>query len=202
VVCVGFLPDYRVAPSMLLACEGDVILLVGGDRAALGGSEYLALDGDPAAAPAYAIDFAREREEIHGVIDAVRSGRVRAAHDLSSGGLLVSLAEMMLAREEDPLGLEVALESLGSPWTSLSHEALYFGEGPGFLLEVAPADRTVVMGELRARGCAVVEAGRVTREPRLVVRRRGALALEIADRRLRAAWERGLRQRLLLGGEA
>jgi phosphoribosylformylglycinamidine (FGAM) synthase-like enzyme len=197
VACVGFLPDYRRAAPMLLAEEGDVILLVGGESAALGASEYLALDGDPSAAPVAAFDPQKEREEIHGVIEAVRSGRVRAAHDLSSGGLLVALAEMCLAREEEPLGLEVACEALGTPWSSLSREALYFGEGPGFLLEVAAGDRGAVAATFTARGVPVAPVARVIRAPRFVIRRRGATPVEISVIRLREAWEGGLKERLL-----
>jgi phosphoribosylformylglycinamidine synthase len=195
VVCVGTLPDVRRAPSMLLAAAGDSVLLVGGDRPGLGGSEYMALLGDPAAAPIADLDLDREREEIHAVIEAVRSGRVRAAHDLSSGGLLVGLVEMLLAREEDPLGLEVAAEFLPDPWSSLPMESLYFGEGAGFLLEVAAADRDLMMEGLRGRGVRVAEVGTVLSGPGLRVRRRGAVALEIGDADLRMAWEDGLRRR-------
>ena len=59
--------------------------------------------------------------------DAVREGRVRAAHDLSDGGLACALAEMAIA---GGVGLEADLDPIVEA-RGCSGETALFGEGPG-----------------------------------------------------------------------
>ena len=62
---------------------------------------------------------------------------MRAAHDISEGGLASAAAEMILANPPSRrLGLEVDITSLGE----LRVDALLFSESSGMLLEVKPED--------------------------------------------------------------
>jgi phosphoribosylformylglycinamidine synthase len=88
----------------------------------LGASEYLAEvhgveDGRPAAP-----DVAAQRLLCHWLADSVQAGLLRAAHDLSDGGLAVALAEMALA---GTTGLTIRCHGNGRT------DALLFGEVPG-----------------------------------------------------------------------
>jgi phosphoribosylformylglycinamidine synthase II len=114
---VGTKEGYE-APPMALAAEGDLAVLddfeLGGEPPALGGSEYLAQCGGSDAFP-----------DLHDNPGAFVTGLSRAAdhddtlavHDVSSGGLAVSLAEMV----HGEAGATV----------SVPDHATLFGERPG-----------------------------------------------------------------------
>jgi len=107
--------------------------------------------------------------------EAIRSGRVRAAHDLSDGGLAVTLAEMCIA---SGLGAEIALDALldggeleGMLWTAPL---------AGYCLEIEPGasipDGGIVLG------C-------ITLDPRLILTLNGHAAVEVEVAALREAWQ-------------
>lgn len=91
--------------------EDDVIFYIGADRKGLGGSEYLSAvhnltEGD---APEFNLDFEAKLQEV--LLEAIHSGKLNAAHDVSDGGLLVCLAEMAIF---SGFGANVDLTVLGS----------------------------------------------------------------------------------------
>ena len=113
----------------------------------------------------------------------IRAGRVRAAHDLSEGGLLVALSEMLFGAEG--LGASVDLAPLGAARL----DALLFGESQGrVLLTVLPGDADAVAGAARAAGVPADAIGAITREDTLSVRTaRGPLEWSLSE--LRNGWE-------------
>ncbi|HUG16499.1 MAG TPA: phosphoribosylformylglycinamidine synthase subunit PurL [Thermomicrobiales bacterium] len=107
---VGLLDDVQrhagMAPSV-----GDVLYVLGEQRATLGGSEYLALIHGLVAGSPPGIDLTKEALVQSFVRDSIRSGLVHAAHDTSEGGLLVALAEMLIAARA---GLDVDLSRIAA----------------------------------------------------------------------------------------
>ena len=128
---VGLLSDRRLASYLTDAEEGDVILLVGGIGTHLGQSRYAReLCGIATGAPP-PVDLRRERRAGDWLLAAHGDGAVGTAHDLSSGGLAVALAELALA---SGIGLRVGLA------TDAPHAAL-FGEDQGrYLVLIDPMD--------------------------------------------------------------
>ncbi|HMM48428.1 MAG TPA: phosphoribosylformylglycinamidine synthase subunit PurL [Miltoncostaeaceae bacterium] len=124
---MGLLERADASVGQALDADGDVLMLVGsGGR--LDGGEYL---GRIAGAPE-PIDLEREVAAINLVIAAAEAGLLAGAHDVSGGGIAVTLAEMALAGGR---GATVTL-----PPARRADEAL-FGEGGGrFVLAVRPAD--------------------------------------------------------------
>ncbi|RZS90821.1 phosphoribosylformylglycinamidine synthase [Motilibacter rhizosphaerae] len=75
---------------------GNVLYLLGETRDELGGSEWASsLHGHLGGLPPQ-VDLAAERKLAEVLVNASRDGLLDAAHDLSDGGLLVALAEMVL----------------------------------------------------------------------------------------------------------
>ncbi|HSI79184.1 MAG TPA: phosphoribosylformylglycinamidine synthase subunit PurL [Solirubrobacterales bacterium] len=139
---VGELPDPGRATGLALR-PGDAISLCGPFAPSLAGSELAKARGDlgpglpslPVDAVAAALGFVR---------DAVRSGGIGAAHDISDGGIAVALAEMAIA---GGVGARCDLDALVER-RGASGESAAFGEGPGgFLLAGRPDD----LGALEAR---------------------------------------------------
>ena len=129
---VGELPDPERAGGVALR-EGEAIAVCGPFAPSLAGSELAKLRGElgptlptlPVETVATAIDAVRE---------AVASGRVATAHDISDGGLACALAEMAIA---GGVGADVDLDELVEA-RGCSGETALFGEGPGGFLLVAP----------------------------------------------------------------
>jgi phosphoribosylformylglycinamidine synthase len=110
--------------------QGDVLVLIGETSGHLGQSVYardlFALGG---AAPR--VDLAAERKNGDFVRALISDGAVRAAHDLSDGGLAIAAAEMALASN---VGLGLGYQG------DLADAAFLYGEEQGrYLLGVAPA---------------------------------------------------------------
>ncbi|HEX6601322.1 MAG TPA: phosphoribosylformylglycinamidine synthase subunit PurL, partial [Solirubrobacterales bacterium] len=89
---VGELPDPALAPGSAFARAGDAIALAGPFTPALAGSELAKQRGQLAPGLPQP-DVAAVRRALAAVRDAVRSGALASAHDVSDGGLAVALAE-------------------------------------------------------------------------------------------------------------
>jgi phosphoribosylformylglycinamidine synthase len=94
---VGFLPDYSQAVGSALTDDGDVIFLIGPEGSHLGQSRYMQILLGMEDGPPPPVDLQLERRNGDYVRAAIRSRTIKAAHDLSDGGLAVALAEMCMA---------------------------------------------------------------------------------------------------------
>jgi phosphoribosylformylglycinamidine synthase len=161
---------------------GERLVLLGGAPGELGGSQYLGVIHGLKTGEAPAVDLAGERRLQGLILSQIRAGRVRAAHDLSEGGLLVALCEMLFG--VDGLGAAVDLGGLGAARL----DVLLFGESQGrALLSVGAADESAVADAARAAGVRADLLGAVTGDGALsVATARGPLAW--AARELRKAW--------------
>ena len=139
---VGELPDPRRAGGLALA-DGDAIAVCGPFAPSPAGSELTKLRGELGPGlPAPAI--AEVRAAIDAVREAVRAGRVRAAHDISDGGLGCAVAEMAIA---GGVGIEADLDELIEA-RGCSAETALFGEGAGgFVLAGERAQLEALRGE-------------------------------------------------------
>ena len=117
---LGVLEDAERALRPGWQTEGDIVLLVGRtDPSDLGGSEFAKVVNDRIAGRPPALDLEREAR-LHRFLALGCERRVlSSAHDLSSGGLAVALAESSLAS-----GIGVALDGLeGEPHRILFSES-------------------------------------------------------------------------------
>lgn len=170
---LGHVPDLRVTVTSDAKAPGDVVFLVGRTLDELRGSHLdLVLGLDAAGSvPGPDPDAPRRYRRLH---TAIRAGLVRAAHDLSEGGLAVAAAEMAIGGR---MGLDLQVD--GDPVAAL------FSESNGRLLvEVAAEDAEAFV---TAMGGDARRLGTVTAEPRLRIATSGpAIDLPVAD--LVQAW--------------
>jgi phosphoribosylformylglycinamidine synthase len=163
VCCLGVLPDASKAVGVRLAAAESRLVLVGRRSDALGASEAARLLGQAGRGQIPTADFAEERRLARAVLAAIEAGAIRSAHDVSTGGLFVAFAEMMLGSwGRCALGLDLDLSGIGAA----SDLSLLFSEKGAYLLEVAGE------GPLPAplRDVPHVVLGRVTKETRLSIR--------------------------------
>jgi len=178
ITALAHVPDATVCPTADLAAPGDVLLLLGRTEAEFAGSHLHMIQGDHDGAVVPAPDPAAPAR-YRALHSAIRAGLVRSAHDVSEGGLAVTLAEMAIAGR---LGADVALSG-PDPVTAL------FSESLGRIV-------IAVRGDDAARVVAlfdepVTTLGTVTDAPelRLVA---GDVRIDLAVEQLRAAWQTGL----------
>jgi phosphoribosylformylglycinamidine synthase subunit PurL len=132
-MCTGIVRNLDHATTSDLKRAGDAIYLVGRTRPELGGSLW-ARRGGFTGLPIPTPNPRALRADGERLLTAMRAGVVRAAHDISDGGLAVALPEMAFGGH---LGFSVDVEQLGldSPGLGLVAEG-----ASRFLVEVPASD--------------------------------------------------------------
>lgn len=154
---VGLIESMAHVTPSAFQHAGDEIVLLGDCTDELGASEYLlTIHGLAIGAPPVC-DPARERRLIDALLDAIKSGVVRSAHDCSDGGLAVALAECAIVNRDKPYGFDVDL----SAWATLPHRALLFGEAQGRVV-LSTAESAAVLAVAQRHGVPARVIGRVT----------------------------------------
>lgn len=185
VACFGSMDDYSRAVTITVQTAGALLVMVGRRRAELGGSIYHRVRG-VSAGVCPTVDFVHERAVMHGVIDAIDRGLVRAVHDISEGGLLTAAFEMLVDS-----GLGLRLDLADRPFGLRLDEAL-FSESGGFLMEVAGEQLPALEALFRREGVAVERLGTIEDDPRLIVEVDGRKWIDRPVEELESAWRRTL----------
>jgi phosphoribosylformylglycinamidine synthase len=149
--------------------SGDVIVLIGGGRPTLGGSEYLkVLHGLVRGRPPE-IDLKAERA-LQDLLVALAGARlIRSAHDCADGGLAIALAECCFGTSG--IGADASIEGVTVSRTRPVNEAAaLFGESASRVIVSASAD---ALTEVLARAAAM-------QVPATVIGRTGGNLLRIA----------------------
>lgn len=118
---VGLIADVEKHITQWFKDDGDVIVLLGETREELGGSEYMKhvhgiVEGDPPA-----LDLDAESNLVRALLEASDRGILKSAHDLSEGGIALSLAESCFT-PENTVGITVELSG------AIRGDALLFSE--------------------------------------------------------------------------
>ncbi|WP_278392443.1 phosphoribosylformylglycinamidine synthase subunit PurL [Sphingobium yanoikuyae] len=124
---IGLLADIDAMATVAFKNAGDAIWLVGGEGTHLGQSIWLREIAGREAGDAPKVDLAVERANGDAVRALVVAGTVNAVHDISDGGLIVTIAEMALAGKIGAT-LDVALTTASA-----------FGEDQSRYVVTAPA---------------------------------------------------------------
>jgi phosphoribosylformylglycinamidine synthase II len=180
---VGFIEKEEHITRQFVKAAGQRLVLLGGAPTELGGSQFLGLIHGKKTGDAPAVDLAAEKRLQDLLLSQIRAGTVAAAHDLSEGGLLVALAEMLFGAGR--LGAAVDLCALAAPRL----DALLFGESQGRVVVAVPEDS--LAGLLNASNQAGVSAsaiGSVTNGPAFSVKTgQGSVEWDVGG--LRTGWE-------------
>ncbi|HEY5863549.1 MAG TPA: phosphoribosylformylglycinamidine synthase, partial [Casimicrobiaceae bacterium] len=172
----------RTATPLLRRDATDAVLLlmdIAGGRRRLGGSALAQVCGqlgndapdldDPARLAAFFAFVTRLRKD----------GNLIAYHDVSDGGVLVTLAEMAFASH---CGLEVALPGNGDVLATL------FAEELGAVVQVPAGAVTSILADAQWSGLAACEIGRPTAGTRIRIAVGDAVVLDESRTDLHRAW--------------
>ena len=165
--------------------SGLELILLGGLPDELGGSYYLQSAFNKKEGTCPKVDLDAEMNLQNLLIGQIEEGRICAAHDLSEGGLLVCLAEMLF--DADGLGASVSLPDLGS---SGRLDALLFGESQArAIIAVKPEKCDAVIQAAKNLGVSAHAMGKTDDSSQLKVEVAGTSVINADVSGLKNAWE-------------
>ncbi len=199
--CIGVLPDARKAVTMQLKKTDSALLFIGNPQDECGGSAYYEVLEAMSGAPRDSLlgknvpspDFKAIGKMMTSVIALIDRGLVLSSHDVSDGGLLLSLFEMTVATRgvDRKIGIEIDLQAFSS---SLSSDKLLFSQTPGFILEIGQEYLSSVQAFAKESGVDAFVLGRTTATQSLQVRRDKEVLLDEDLPVLQKLWQEGLTQ--------
>jgi phosphoribosylformylglycinamidine synthase subunit PurL len=200
---LGILEDASRVVKIAFRNAGDVIVLLDGVAAAgwarhvvplqeFSSSEYSKTVGYVVAGEPPAIDLAAEKRLIDCLVALATDAVVVSAHDISDGGLAVTLAESCFASPK-AVGANVKWED-----SDAAAEFALFGErGARCVVSVAPAKLAALQGIARQYGVEASEIGQVSSGPWLRIEYKGRAVIDSPVEGLRDVWGYSLERTLL-----
>jgi phosphoribosylformylglycinamidine synthase subunit PurL len=123
---VGLLNDIKNKMTLDYKQPGDCIYLIGESRNDINSSEYLHKICGVEYSPAPYFDLEKEYRVQHTVSELIKNKLIRSAHDISEGGLFVTLAESAFPRN---MGFSVKQNK-----SNIRKDAFWFGESQSRIL--------------------------------------------------------------------
>ena len=190
IAMVGLLEPWdRFAVSHFLK-QGLAIVLLGETTEELGGSEWLALRRGLEAGLPPRVDLEHELRLQHVLQQGVAQGLLLSAHDVSDGGIALSLAECTFT---GPHGLRVGA-AVTLPG-GLRTEALLFGESTGRVV-ASTQDAKALLALALCEGVPARVIGETGGDELRIGREGGEGMLAVPVARLHEIWSRALPRRL------
>ncbi len=190
IACIGIMEDYSKAVTMKIKKDGSILLMAGERKDELGGSAYYELFNETGA-NVPKIDFVKERNMIYGVIDAINEGIVLACHDISDGGLITAVSEMILGGDADgEIGAEINLN-----FTKIRADKTLFSESSGFVMEAEAKNAERIKEIFKFYDTDIFEIGKAAGKS-LVVRNFNEKIADLPVGKLKDAWTRGFAEAL------
>lgn len=141
---LGIVPDKKNVMTLNFKEEGDSIILVGNSRNDISSSEYLYSFVGVKNSPAPYFDLDEEFTMQQALKAVIASHAVKSAHDVSDGGLFVTLMESAIAGKK---GFEIISDN------SVRKDAFLFGEAQSrAVVTCAKADEQKVIALLEKNG--------------------------------------------------
>ncbi len=177
---VGLVHDVDHITTADFKEEGDRIILLGETFAELGGSEYQKLVSGEISGRPPQIDLEKEQKVQRVVLEAIRKGWVKSAHDLAEGGLAVAVAESSIAGK---LGAVINVD------TDLRPDHFLFSESQSrILLSVSAEHATEVKKLAEQEGIQATDIGEVGGESFVIsVNQQQLIDLPVSD--METAWK-------------
>ncbi len=183
---VGLLAKLKRVVTPWFKFPGDIVVLLGRTREELGGSEYLKLiHGLVKGTPPW-IDLKLEQAVQNCCLEAIDRGILRSAHDISDGGLAVSLAECCIGGPDRPLGVRIETHEM------IRGDALLFSESPSRIVVSLEEKNLAQLQELAAELRVPMHVIGTVGGARFVIQP----LLQLPVEELRSIWAHGLTARL------
>ena len=148
---VGLIGDYRNCVGIGSATSQDVIFLIGTEATHLGQSIYLRELLDREDGPPPPVDLITERARGEFVRTSIVTEYITACHDISDGGLAITVAEMCMAAD---MGAQLNMQT-GQP-----HAALFGEDQSRYIVSVRPDYANMFAANAEAAGVSFKRIGK------------------------------------------
>jgi phosphoribosylformylglycinamidine synthase II len=183
---VGLLDNVEFAVTPWFKSAGDLVALLGRTREELGGSEYIKfIHGLTRGTPPW-IDLKMERAVQDCCREAIERGLLRSAHDISDGGLAVTLAECCVSGPDKPIGVRI------EKYEMIRGDALLFSESQSRVVVSLAEAHLGELQEIAARHNVPLQVIGNVGGSRFLLQ--ALLSLPVEE--VRTAWTGGLAERL------
>ena len=192
IAMVGLIEKADQVTRSFIADAGQSIVLIGDLPNELGGSYFLQTEFGKKEGTCPGVNLAEEKKVQDFLIKTIDSGHINAAHDISEGGLLVAITEMLFENPE--LGADLSIDSLGE---SNRLDALLFGESQGrVLLSVSNENLDKVLESAINDGLPVMKLGTSTDSGRLKLSVAGNEILDSEVNKLHKIWSESIPEKM------
>ena len=194
---VGLIEEEAHITRQFCQNSNESLVLLGGYPNEIGASQYLGIVHGLKTGSAPEIDLNAEKLLHDFVREQIREGRVEAAHDISEGGLLVTVAEMLFG--EKTLGADLQFRSLPA---ATRVDEVCFGESQGRAVVAVPTEEvTPLLNAAKQQDLPAVVIGIVTEEPTLTIDINGRnVEAEWQVEALRRSWESSIEKKMARPG--
>ena len=160
---VGLVEDLKHVTTSTFKNAGDLIYLLGEDFEEMGGSEFSKVVYDIVKGEAPKIDLAVEKKLQDTLLNLIRAGFIKSAHDISEGGILTAITECCFIDKEKIVGAEVNI-----PVKSREDFSLFSESQSRVIVSIGSKDKEAVEKILNENGLTYTFLG-VTKESGLSV---------------------------------
>ena len=169
--------------------KDNYIIIIGETDRNLGGSEYLRYNHGilRGTIPFYSSE--REKASMNAIQLLNKASLIESCHDISNGGLIVTLAEMTFERH---IGALVTLENLSFE-KEIAYEEILFSESPSrYLIEINPKNIERMEQILQKSNIFFRVLGRTQETPKIEIEEVGSF--KIKD--IKMKWERAISEKM------
>ena len=182
---IGLIDKQENVTRSQLEHAGLELILLGGWPMELGGSYYLQTQHAKKEGAVPEVSLENEKKVQDLLIEQIEAGRIVAAHDLSEGGLLVCLAEMLFGKNN--IGVSISIPTNGRIDSTL------FGESQGrVIVAVSSSDSNEFISCSKTAGVQANFLGRTSDSGMMQIKmgQKVVLSTSIAD--LHSVWENAI----------
>ncbi|MGD8922034.1 MAG: phosphoribosylformylglycinamidine synthase subunit PurL [Candidatus Zixiibacteriota bacterium] len=159
---IGLIEKVEHITTQWFKDEGDDIILLGESKEELGGTEYLHTIHSMSRGEVPSLDLDFEKELQEALLEAIRAGMVKSAHDISDGGLAIALAECCISNRDRQIGAQIQMVE------HIRKDCLLFGESQSRVVVTCPPDQADLVEFFTKKGIPAVKIGTVSGK-RLVI---------------------------------
>ncbi|HAH04434.1 MAG: Phosphoribosylformylglycinamidine synthase 2 [Parcubacteria group bacterium GW2011_GWA2_43_17] len=192
IACLGRMSDYAKAVTLEFKEPDSAIMLIGSRKNELGGSVYYQLFNELGANVPQP-EFAEVRNQLYAVTDLIDQRLLLACHDISDGGLAVTLSEMCFGGSgQNRIGAEADLRYV--PASGLNLSAKLFSETGGFVVETKMlAEVKKICGKY---GIDIIELGQTNKNKELRIKNEEKEIIRLSVEDMADKWLNGLRDKM------
>jgi len=191
--CVGRIEDAKKAITMEFKEADSGVYLVGKRKDELGGSAYYNMFnelGKNLPKP----NLSEVEKQIWAITDCIEQKLLLSCHDISDGGIAVTLAEMSFGGNgQNRIGLAVDLDKV---LDDLENWRKLFSETGGFVMEIRNTDKDRLTQIFTDHGLEVYKIGKTSKESKFKIKNKDKKLIDLEIDKVSEVWLEGLRSKM------